>query len=276
MNTRLRSAWAFCWGSLIGTLGGLIGLGGAEFRLPVLIGFFRYPVLDAVVINLIVSLVTVFFSLIFRTGLSKLNIITEFLPVILNIIAGSLVGSYLGVHLTTRLSEHTLKRLVGIALILLSFFLISHDYFPPPSGLDQLPQFRFVLGLVAGLVIGFMSSSLGIAGGELIIPTLTVLFGMDIKVAGTLSLAISIPTLLVGLSRYYSHGRLTQVHTEMHFILWMSLGSIAGALLGTYLLQFVSSSILSVLLGFILLLSAFRLLREKDSTTLPSPESTPD
>lgn len=35
------SPWAaLLWGAAIGTLGGLIGLGGAEFRLPVLLGLF--------------------------------------------------------------------------------------------------------------------------------------------------------------------------------------------------------------------------------------------
>ena len=34
---------AFAGGAIIGALGGLIGLGGAEFRLPLLIGAFRFP-----------------------------------------------------------------------------------------------------------------------------------------------------------------------------------------------------------------------------------------
>lgn len=62
--------FALGWGGLIGLLGGLIGLGGAEFRLPVLVGFFRYPVLRAIMVNLMVSLVTVTFSLGFRGGLA--------------------------------------------------------------------------------------------------------------------------------------------------------------------------------------------------------------
>lgn len=33
---------AFASGAIIGALGGLIGLGGAEFRLPLLIGVFRF------------------------------------------------------------------------------------------------------------------------------------------------------------------------------------------------------------------------------------------
>ena len=38
-------------GCVIGMLGGLIGLGGAEFRLPLLIGPFKFPPLEAVILN---------------------------------------------------------------------------------------------------------------------------------------------------------------------------------------------------------------------------------
>ena len=36
-----------------------------------------------------------------------------------------------------------------------------------------------------------MASLLGVAGGELLIPTLVLLFGLDLKLAGSVSLAIS-------------------------------------------------------------------------------------
>jgi hypothetical protein len=38
---------AFCGGAVIGALGGLIGIGGAEFRLPLLIGAFRFAALQS-------------------------------------------------------------------------------------------------------------------------------------------------------------------------------------------------------------------------------------
>ena len=43
-----------------------------------------------------------------------------------------------------------------------------------------------------------MSSLLGVAVGELIIPTLVFDFGVGIKTAGTASLLISLPTVAVG------------------------------------------------------------------------------
>jgi hypothetical protein len=50
---------AFSGGAGIGTLGGLIGLGGAEFRLPLLIGLFGFGALEAVILNKALSLVVV-------------------------------------------------------------------------------------------------------------------------------------------------------------------------------------------------------------------------
>jgi hypothetical protein len=49
---------------------------------------------------------------------------------------------------------------------------------------------------------GVVASLLGVAGGELLIPTLILLFGIDIKLAGSLSLALSLPTMLIAFKRY--------------------------------------------------------------------------
>jgi len=47
---------AFGSGAVIGALGGLIGLGGAEFRLPLLISLFRFRGLEAVILNILLPL----------------------------------------------------------------------------------------------------------------------------------------------------------------------------------------------------------------------------
>ena len=72
MNTSVSSpparnvVAAFLAGACVGTLGGLIGLGGAEFRLPLLIRLFAFVALEAVVLNKAVSLVVVISSVLFR------------------------------------------------------------------------------------------------------------------------------------------------------------------------------------------------------------------
>jgi hypothetical protein len=51
-------------------LGGLIGLGGAEFRLPVLKAAFDQPTHRGVALNLAVSLTTLVASLLVRVGVA--------------------------------------------------------------------------------------------------------------------------------------------------------------------------------------------------------------
>lgn len=255
--TYIQNVWAFCWGALIGVLGGLIGLGGAEFRLPVLVSFYKFRTLQAIVINLIVSLVTVLFSFIFRVGLVNLD--RSHAPIIFDILIGSLIGSYIGVRFATRINEHTLTRIVALFLIALSLVLIGHDFIFHAQSLPIPFLLRFVLGALAGVMIGIFSSMLGVAGGELIIPTIILLFAVDIKLAGSLSLAISILTIIMGLIRYQRQGKMSGLPAV--FIVWMSLGSILGALAGSYLLNYVRGSFLQILLGLILLASAVKLWR---------------
>lgn len=259
----MRNIWAFAWGAFVGVLGGLIGLGGAEFRLPVLVSIFNYQTLPAIIINLIVSLVTVIFSFIFRSSSVGLENVAANWAAIANILAGSLIGSYIGVHYATRINERKLNRVVVIFLISLSFVLIGHHFIFSFKSL-LLPNFlRISFGFLAGIIIGIFSSMLGVAGGELIIPTIILLFSVDIKLAGSLSLAISIPTILMGLLKYRSQQRLKEVQSEQGLIRSMASGSILGALVGSRLLRYVSSSLLYLILGTILLLSALKLAKHK-------------
>lgn len=105
---------------------------------------------------------------------------------------------------------------------------------------------------------------LGVAGGELIISTIILLFGVDIMLAGSLSLVVSIPTVIMGIVKYGRRGKLSGL--PVGFILWMSLGSIWGAFLGSYLLSYVRGSVLQILLGLILLASAAKLWRAHSKT----------
>src|SRR5215210_1744775 len=187
----MQNVYAFIWGSIIATLGGLIGLGGAEFRLPVLLSGFKFKTLHAIIINLIVSLVTVTFSFIFRTGLINLDKIIANAGIILNILSGSLIGAYIGVNFATKINEYILTRIVIVFLFVLSFVLIGHNFITGLHSLQLPILLQIVIGFLAGIVIGIFSSMLGVAGGELIIPTIALLFSTDIKLAG--SLRVSLP-----------------------------------------------------------------------------------
>src|SRR5271156_6106825 len=87
---------AFAGGAVIGALGGLIGLGGAEFRLPLLIGAFRFPALQAVILNKAMSLIVVASALPFRATAVPFATVAAHWPIIVNLLAGSLLGAWFG------------------------------------------------------------------------------------------------------------------------------------------------------------------------------------
>ena len=130
------------------------------------------------------------------------------------------------------------------------------------------PALKSSIGFLAGLAIGAVSSLLGVAGGELIIPTIVLLFTVDIKLAGSLSLAISAPTILMGLYRYQQQRQLADVFKDRVFIVWMALGSVCGSLAGSYILRHIADLYLHFFLGVILLISATKIAthaREKEN-----------
>ena len=255
-RTPAKSAGAFAGGVAIGAVGGLIGLGGAEFRLPLLISVFRFGPLEAIILNKATSLIVVASALVFRTKIVPVELLASYWTVVVNLLAGSLLGAWLGASWATRLHSATLYKLialllVGIAIVLVLGHAALEIHAPFLQGWTL-----WIVGAFAGLVIGIVASLLGVAGGELLIPTFVLLSGIDIKLAGSLSLAVSLPTMLVGFARYSRDQSFTVLVRHRWFLILMAAGSIAGTFIGAYLLGFTSGSVLYPLLALILVLSA--------------------
>lgn len=251
---------AFGGGAVIGALGGLIGLGGAEFRLPLLIGLFGFGALEAVILNKAMSLVVVASALPFRARTVPFGAIAAHWPVIVNLLAGSLLGAWLGASWATRLRSETLYKVIAVLLVAIAAVLvIGHDTVTG-SPLFTGPV-QAVAGVAAGFGIGVFAALMGVAGGELLIPTLVLLFGADIKLAGSLSLAVSLPTMLVGFTRYSRDQSFAVVGRNRGFLLIMAGGSIVGTFIGGQLLGLIPNSVLLPALAVILVLSAVKIWR---------------
>ncbi|MCA1869315.1 sulfite exporter TauE/SafE family protein [Agrobacterium genomosp. 3] len=248
---------AFGGGGLIGALGGLIGLGGAEFRLPLLIGLFNFAALEAVILNKAMSLVVVASALPFRAATVPFSAIADNCPVVVNLLVGSLLGAWFGAGWATRLKSETLYKVIAALLVAIAVVLVvGHNATAGQSLLTGTAQ--LVAGVVAGFAIGVVASLLGVAGGELLIPTLVLLFGADIKLAGSLSLAVSLPTMLVGFTRYSRDQSFFVLGRNKTFVLVMATGSIVGTFIGGRLLGLVPDGFLLPALAVILLISALK------------------
>jgi len=248
-------------GAAVGVVGGLIGLGGAEYRLPLLLGPFGFPPLQAVILNKALSLVVVATALPARGVGVPWGLVRDHWTTAANVLAGSIAGAWFGADWATRLRSETLSRVIAALFVLIAAVLLLGQQ-THASGMA--PGFvRVVIGVALGFGIGIVAALLGVAGGELLIPTFVLLFGLIIKLAGSLSLVVSLPTMLTGFSRYSRDRSFVVLRDRAKFLAAMAGGSIAGSALGGVLVGLVPSGFLLPALALILLISAFGLWRHR-------------
>jgi uncharacterized membrane protein YfcA len=258
---RARSLWAApAAGAGVGLLGGLIGLGGAEFRLPLLIGLFGFAALQAVIMNKAMSLIVVVTALPARLVAVPFDTVNGYWFVVVNLLTGSLIGAWIGATWATRMRSATLYRVLAVLLVLIAIAL-AWNHFGDLNPLELHPLPRTLLGLAAGVGIGIVAALMGVAGGELLIPTIVLLFAVDIKIAGSLALAISLPTMLVAFARYSRDRSFAVLRATKGFVLAMATGSIIGTILGGPLLRAVPDGVLIPLLVALLIASAVKVWR---------------
>jgi uncharacterized protein len=230
---------------------------------PLLIGVCGFVALEAIILNKVTSLIVVASALVFRTQAVPLAAVLDHLSIIGTLLAGSLIGAWFGADLATRLKSHRLYQLIAVLLVGIAIvLLVAHDV--ATSGEPWLiGTAQTIAGIGVGFLIGVVAAFLGVAGGELLIPTLVLLFGVENKLAGSLSLAVSLPTMIVAFARYSRDRRFAVLRQYPRFLLAMAAGSIAGTFIGGQLLTIVPSHILLPILAVILALSAIKLWRHR-------------
>lgn len=265
-----RGTQGFAAGSLIGAVGGLVGLGGAEFRLPVLIGLFRLDTLEAVILNKAMSLVVVAVALVFRSETVRPHLLAPHLNVVLNLLAGSLIGAWWAAGHAITVPRQWLNRIIMVLLIGLSVLIFgealagAHQIHVPLFGTGFL---QHAAGFLAGVGIGAVAALLGVAGGELLIPTIMLLYGLDVRLAGSLSLMVSLPTMMVAFARYSRAQAFVVLRTERRLMVWMLMGSVLGAVAGGTMLGLVPTGLLTGILGLILFVSAIKIFQHSRSAS---------
>lgn len=119
-------------GAAIGVVGGLVGLGGAEFRLPVLM-VLGFAVLSAVIVNKAMSLVVILVALPSRLGAVPLDAVAGHWSVAASLPLGSLPGAWVGAAWATRMSAEALRRCLGGLLFAIAVLFAAHH-------VGELPQ----------------------------------------------------------------------------------------------------------------------------------------
>ncbi|MBO3753284.1 MAG: sulfite exporter TauE/SafE family protein [Candidatus Brockarchaeota archaeon] len=243
-------------GFSIGLASGLLGVGGGEFRIPVLLYLLDLPVLLSITINLLIGLLTVSVSFIMRYWAGPIT--PNAINIALFMSSGSILGGYIGAHLAGKLNESLLRKFLIVLLIAVGLRMIFDPLVElPPSSVSFPYLMEIAFSMLVGLLIGVVSGLLGVAGGEYRIPVLIYLFGFPVKIAGTVSLLVSIPTILAGFIKHWRIGHLNNYGVAIG--LTMGFASVLGSYVGASFVTAASEGLLKMLLGIVLLLATVRM-----------------
>jgi uncharacterized membrane protein YfcA len=112
-----------------------------------------------------------------------------------------------------------------------------------------------------GVLAGFLAGLFGVGGGILIVPGLVLAVGMGQRLAHGTSLAAVLPISITSLITYAAHD-----NVDWGAALWLTVGAVAGAVLGTRLLHVLPHRTLGLLFSAVLVVSAIRLFVSADAT----------
>lgn len=126
-----------------------------------------------------------------------------------------------------------------------------------------------VILFLGALIAGLLGSLTGLGGGVVLIPLLTLVFKVDIHYAIGTSLISVIATSSGAAAAYVKEG-ITNIRLGMFLELATTAGAIGGAFLATYL----STSVIAIVFGVILILSALlSFARPADPVTVGEPSA---
>jgi len=116
------------------------------------------------------------------------------------------------------------------------------------------PPVRTSVVIALGLGAGLLSGLFGVGGGILVVPVLVLLLKFDQRLANGTSLGAVLPISISSLLTYWCHG-----NVDWSMALWLALGALAGAVLGTKWIHILPKKTLGYLFAAMLFITAVRL-----------------
>jgi uncharacterized membrane protein YfcA len=229
---------------LVAFLYSSVGHGGASGYLALMALFSFTPEImkpTALLLNLFVSLTS--FIQFYRGKHFNWKL---FLPFAI----GSVPMAFLGGMKTP--NEVLYKKVLGVLLII----PIIRFLFFANIKVEELKKSNFVLSVLIGAVIGFLSGLIGIGGGIILSPILLLLKWADMKQTAAISALFIFVNSLSGFIAQLLKG--INFSTDMYaYVVIAFVGGICGAYFGS--LKF-KHNVLQYLLAFVLIIASYKLL----------------
>ncbi|MEO6462597.1 MAG: sulfite exporter TauE/SafE family protein [Candidatus Eisenbacteria bacterium] len=175
-----------------GLASGLLGIGGGVVLVPLLGKFLHLDQKRAQATSLAILVFTALAAALTYGAMGTVDLRLAALLAL-----GAVFGVRLGALLSNRLSSATLRRAFGVFAFLVGVRLLL-EHLPEGRWLAQPGIAGMALEVAVGFVVGWLGGLLGVGGGIILVPILTLLFGVPQHEAQGVSLFMIVPMSIVG------------------------------------------------------------------------------
>lgn len=260
--------WLPLLGFAVGIIGTLVGAGGGFALAPVLL--FAYPGEPPEVLTSITLAVALFNAISGSIAYARQRRIDYRTGLLFA--AATIPGSVAGVYLVRFLPRGAFNLLFGLLLLVVAALLVRRPVTTPRErvvtrgqarrrlidrwGQEYQWSFSPLQGTLISLAIGFISSTLGIGGGIIHVPVMTLLLGFPVHIATATSQFILTFTAGAGTLTHLAAGDFA---TAWQRTLLLSIGVIAGAQLGGAVARRSRPALITRSLAVVLVIIGLRL-----------------
>jgi len=241
----VRSAAALGIGAVAGFLGGALGLGGGFLVVPALTSLLGVEPRRAVGTSAVVVMAVSFsacFNYIIR-GLASVRAAGT-------IAISALLTARVGATLTGKVKPKTLKRVFGTWLLIVSALMAGKAAgLLVPSKVIQGAGAVAPIGPLVGLgsATGFISGLLGVGGGTVLVPALSLGFGfLQAEAQGCALLGMLAPSV-VSTFTHYQKGNIDRA-----LVRGAVAGALAGGVFGSLIPSFLPERVLRIIFAAVL------------------------
>ncbi|GEK58908.1 sulfite exporter TauE/SafE family protein [Marinococcus halophilus] len=251
-------------GVLAATCGSLVGLGGAFIIVPILALFFPMQASDIAGTSMAVLLFTAISSTWTYSKQKRIDYKSG-----VYFALAMMPGAVFGAWLTQFFDTDTFYTAFGIFLFCMALFLLfrpknkqrsagrptTRRTFTDLSGHTYEYSYNRWIGLSIALGVGVISTSFGVGGGSVMVPTMVMLLAFPAHIATATSMFLMVLSAAVGTGAHAYFG-----HVQWESVLWLAIGALIGGQAGSALAAKLPGAIILRVLAASLIVVSLRLI----------------
>ncbi|MEN6414060.1 MAG: sulfite exporter TauE/SafE family protein [Veillonellales bacterium] len=249
----MESALAlFVLGFSVGTFGTLVGIGGGIILVPIFLMIFHWTPQHAIG----TSLVVVFFNAM-SGSIAYIRQKRVYYDAAIRFSLATLPGAFIGSYLAVYFTGSSFRIAFGILLMIMAIL----TYFKPAKKAEGATfdkntfHYNRTFGVFISLLVGFISSIMGIGGGIIHVPAMVYLLAFPPHIATATSHFVLAASSLFGV---VSHFMLNNILIKPALLI--GFGAVLGAQFGARLSLKVKSRSIMLILAITLFLVGIRLI----------------